>query len=378
MRSDDVSAQRNVRFDCAHYQGSRPCAPHKHHGVTCAACEYYEPVRERVLIVKLGAMGDVLRTTALIPDIRAAHPQGEITWMTLSESLPILRFVDGVDRIVDAKDAAVFLAARQFDVLYNFDNDDEAVALAAAARARQKRGFRIGSSGHCEGVHEGGDPRLFELGLWDDLKRRNTTSYLTMLAATAGVQYGGARPHLRLPGRAEESGDPAAARRCIGINTDAGTRWLRKQWNLPYVEQAVDAFVSKGYDVVLFGGEPLLPFNQMLARRFDSRVRAANTAGDFEALCREIASVDVLVTGDTLAMHVAWALGVPLVTLFGPTSAAEIDIGPQDVKLFAGDLDCLGCYLHTCEVTPHCMDRLTPELVVGAVDSRIHAALETS
>jgi len=336
-------------------------------------------VRQRIAIIKLGAMGDVLRTAALVPDICATHPDATLVWVTLSDSVPLLRLVRGIDHVIDAASAPMLFAGQQFDVVYNFDNADEGVALAAAATAKHKRGFRMGSSGHCEGVYDGGDTRLFELGLWDDLKRRNRTSYLTLLAATAGLKYSGSRPNLDLPRRVETNLGAqleSAAKTCIGINTDAGTRWIRKQWNLPYVEEAVAAFVAKGCDVVLFGGDSLQPFNEMLAARFSKYVRAAKTAGDFQSLCRAISHVDVLLTGDTLAMHIAWALNVPQVVLFGPTSAPEIDIDAQDIKLFADDLECLGCYLHTCDVKPHCMDRLTPELVVSAVESRLHAACE--
>lgn len=370
---------REIRFDCAHYRGSRPCAPHKKHGVICSACEYYTVVRERLAVIKLGAMGDVLRTAALLPDIRASHPEAEIIWITLPESAALLAAVEGVDRIVVASESPLIGLFGEFDWLYNFDNADEGVALAKSIPTKGRRGFKAGASGHCEGVYEGGDSRLFELGLWDDLKRQNTTSYLTMLAATAGLKYSGHRPKLRRPGTyAPELRDKksASGRQSIGINTDAGTRWLRKQWNLPYVEQAVDMFVADGYDVVLFGGAALQPFNDSLANRLPGRVTSAKTAGDIDALVQAIAQIDVLLTGDTLAMHIAWALDVPTVALFGPTSSAEIDLAAADVKLFADNLNCLGCYLHTCDINPHCMDRLTPDLVVNAVKSRLLAANE--
>lgn len=319
-------------------------------------------------------MGDVLRTTALLDDIRNAHPQAFVTWFTAPESVPLLRSVPGVDRIVDFTQGYATVESLRFDVLYSLDNAHEGVALAAALKAEIKRGFKMGRLGQCEGVYSGGDDTLFELGLWDDLKKKNRESYLKLLAASAGLKYSGNRPKLRLAEneRAEaEAHFGALPHPRVGINTDAGARWLRKQWNLPYVETAVDHFVARGYGVILYGGAGLEPFNAALAARYPGFVESASTARNVRGLFAAVAQADVLLTGDTLAMHAAWALGVPIVALFGPTSAPEIDLASHDIKMTAEGLDCLGCYRHTCEVDPHCMDRLTPESVVRAVEFRL-------
>ena len=56
----------DVRRDCLHFRGDMPCAPHKTDGVHCADCPDFKPRRGRMLIVKLGAAGDVVRTTLLL------------------------------------------------------------------------------------------------------------------------------------------------------------------------------------------------------------------------------------------------------------------------------------------------------------------------
>ena len=81
---------RYLRPDCRNYRGSRPCDPHKKTGSICESCAYFEAVEGTVCIIKLGAMGDVLRTLALLPDIRARHPNAPIVWITQGESLPLL------------------------------------------------------------------------------------------------------------------------------------------------------------------------------------------------------------------------------------------------------------------------------------------------
>jgi len=68
-----------LKTDCRHVRWDRPCAPHKLRGKSCAGCDEYEPVARRVLVVKLAATGDVLRTTAFLPAIHAAWPGARVT-----------------------------------------------------------------------------------------------------------------------------------------------------------------------------------------------------------------------------------------------------------------------------------------------------------
>jgi heptosyltransferase-2 len=78
-----------VKTDCRFFRGDIPCKPHKAHGVHCADCPYYEPIKERILIIKLGAIGDVIRTTPLLRKLREVYPQSQIWWITRSpEVLP--------------------------------------------------------------------------------------------------------------------------------------------------------------------------------------------------------------------------------------------------------------------------------------------------
>jgi heptosyltransferase-2 len=55
-----------VHTDCRHFRGDVPCTPHKKDGVHCESCPFYDPVDKKILIIKLGAIGDVIRTTPLL------------------------------------------------------------------------------------------------------------------------------------------------------------------------------------------------------------------------------------------------------------------------------------------------------------------------
>ena len=69
--------------DCLHFLGHIPCKPHKEQGFHCENCPAYMPIEKRILIIKLGAMGDVIRTTPLITRYKKRFPHAKFTWITL-------------------------------------------------------------------------------------------------------------------------------------------------------------------------------------------------------------------------------------------------------------------------------------------------------
>lgn len=77
-----------VKTGCRHFRADRPCAPHKQTGVLCPECSACDPVDRRLLIIKLAADGDVLRTTSLLPALRRRFPRAHLTWLTESSAEP--------------------------------------------------------------------------------------------------------------------------------------------------------------------------------------------------------------------------------------------------------------------------------------------------
>ncbi len=79
-----------------------------------------------------------------------------------------------------------------------------------------------------------------------------------------------------------------------------------------------------------------------------------------------VEACDLLVSSDTLGMHVAIARRKPVVVLFGSTSAVEIDLFDLGEKVVT-DFPCAPCYKRTCNFDPWCMEKLMPEQVEAAV-----------
>ena len=107
-----------VHYDCPHFLGHKPCVFRR----PCAGCPHYAPVGKRILIIKLAAAGDVLRTTPLLRGLRRAFPDSHITWLTESEVVPLLEGVAEIDRLQPYNFESVLqLSHETFDQLYCFD-----------------------------------------------------------------------------------------------------------------------------------------------------------------------------------------------------------------------------------------------------------------
>jgi tetratricopeptide (TPR) repeat protein len=84
----------------------------------------YDPIHERILIVKLGATGDVLRTTSCLPPLKARYPRSHITWVTRSSSRAGLAGNPAIDRVLTVDGNYLeFLMAEEFDLAIGPDAD---------------------------------------------------------------------------------------------------------------------------------------------------------------------------------------------------------------------------------------------------------------
>ena len=364
----------NFHLDCRHFAGDRPCGPHKREGVSCPDCVHYDRIEMRVLIVKLAAAGDVLRTTSILEPLRERHPGAHVTWVTASSARPLLERNPWIDRVLGFAGALpVELQVEEFDLIINLDAAPDSCAIATAAQAPRRLGFGLTPAGspvplHEEAVH------WYEMGLDDERKRRNTRSYPSLLYDILGFEGEVREPILELSdeeiafGRAFlERAQYPAGRSLVGLNTGAGGRWEFKKWTFEGYCALIEKLIAEDVFVVLLGGPEEGERNAQLAARFGSAVADSGTRNTMREFAGIVNTLDAVVTGDTLAMHIAMARKVPTVVLFGPTSHAEIDVFGRGEKIFASELDCLCCYLMRCDKDPNCMNSIHPDTVHAAV-----------
>jgi ADP-heptose:LPS heptosyltransferase len=375
---------RPIAYDCRYFLGDRPCVWHKREGAVCV-CDRYVPVASTTLLIKLDAVGDVLRTTCLLPVMERAWPGQKLAWITRSEAAPLLEHNPWIaETLVYGPDALTQLSARRFDRVINLDAGKVSAGLAAAARGEEKIGYVLDERGFVKPTNDAAEEWL-RLGIFDDLKKANTRSYQEIMCSILGLETDGLRYVLelteaehrvareRLLGLGADPGLPS-----LGIHTGGGGRWRLKQWHGHRFRELVRRLKGErgdGLQILLFGGPLERDLNRGLAEELRGHVfdtGCENSVREFAALVSHCA---VMLSGDSLAMHVALAVGARAVVLFGPTSHAEIELFGRGEKVIP-DMDCLVCYKQECDFVPHCMDLITVRAVEAAVVRQFRSAGE--
>ncbi len=362
-----------LAVDCRFFLGDRPCVWHKREGAVCR-CTRYEAIGSRVLLIKLDAMGDVLRTTSLLPVIAAQHSRPFITWLTRQESVALLENNPLVDEVIGyGPDSAVHLMTRRFDRVINLDAGRISAGLASLAQSPRKDGFVLHQDGYVQPTNPAADAWL-HMGVDDERKGQGTRTYQAWMTDILGSESNTSGYVFQLrqgeveAGRAHlDSIGLDSSRPVVGLNTGAGGRWPLKQWRLDGFVELIDRLGRiDGVQFLLLGGPAEQARNDAIRKAavvpvFDPGCQ--NTVRHFASL---MSHCDVVVTGDTLAMHLALSLLCRTVVLFGPTSAPEIELYGLGEKIVP-TMDCLSCYKTACDFSPNCMDLIASEAVSSAV-----------
>jgi heptosyltransferase-2 len=154
----------------------------------------------------------------------------------------------------------------------------------------------------------------------------------------------------------------------VGLNTGAGDRWQFKRWGERETSALSAALHDRfGVGVIVCGGPAEAERNRrIVAGAARGGVVAAPTDLGLLEFAALIERCSLLVTSDTLALHLAIAAATPLVAFFGPTSAAEVDLLAGPGEKVVTPLECRCCYLATCDKRPHCMTAIPVQAMLEA------------
>jgi ADP-heptose:LPS heptosyltransferase len=374
--------KREVAYNCKYYLGDRPCVCHKQKGVVCR-CEQYAPLKGNLLIIKLDAMGDVLRTTCLLPLIAKSWPGMRITWITRQESVPLLEHNPYISDIVPfGNDAFVHLSSRAFDRVINLDAGKISSGMAAMAKSWEKTGYILHEDGYVIATNETAGDWL-RMGIFDDLKQSNKRSYQDIMCSILGLPCEGLEYVLELTNEEMHEGRKYLAslgvktnKKIIGIHTGGGGRWPLKQWREEGFIDLITGLtkdLNDSAEIILLGGPLERELNKRIMRRVKGSVYDTGCDNGVRAFASMVDCCSVVLSGDSLAMHITLARRRQVVVLFGPTSHAEIELFGLGEKIVP-DLGCLACYKTSCEISPNCMQSITIDRVKAAVLRQLAAA----
>jgi lipopolysaccharide heptosyltransferase I len=328
----------------------------------------------RILVVRLGSLGDLVHTLPAVAALRRAHPTAEIDWLVDAPHRELLTLVPVISSIVTLANRSVGawldtrreLRRRRYDVALDFQGLVKSAALARLSGAARvlgfdRRGAREGAAAflYSERVAgEGGhviDKNLrlaAAAGARTDVKEFPIGPVSSAALATIRAQVPGAFALL----------NPGAA-------------WPNKRWPAASFAR-VARHLGERHGVrsaVLWG-----PAEEPLARDVVAASEGAafgappTRLADLVAIAREAC---LMVSGDTGPTHIAAAVGTPVVSMFGPTNPARNGPwNPSDIALSRYE-QCACHYARTCRRGAEwCLATITVEDVLAAVDRRTATA----
>ena len=300
---------------------------------------------DRVLIIKLGysetlvneisrktSLGDVLRSTVLLDNFKDAH----VTWLVDEKAVALLKGNPLINRILPYDLTSVLqLQAERFDTIVNLEKVAGICALSDGLTAWRRFGFRFDPEKGIAMAYDGSH-QVIEMCRNPDDKMGSGRYWEDFLFEMVESKWNHETPKIGYKPKSTEHID-------IGFNHQVGDKWPVKAWPHNYW---VNLKEQIGNDYTISWQEGL---------------------GSIEDYIEWINSVRLLITNDSLGLHIAHALGKKIIALFGPTLSSEIYI-KDGVKLLPdGDFDCLPCLSTECHLEKSCMYSIAPERVLKAI-----------
>ena len=313
-----------------------------------------------ILIIKLGAIGDVIRTTSILHGLKAKYKNCRIEWVTKKESFDVLKNNNLVDKICLIDNAL----NKKYDLVISLDDDFEACELASKVNSKRIIGAYLKNN---QKLYTNDSSLWFDMGLIsrfgkqkaDALKAKNKRTYPEIMYKILGLNYRKQEPILILNKSELNFGKKFAINNkinqknnIIGINTGAGGRWEDKKLGIEETAELIDKLNKiKNVKILLFGGHEEKERNKKIKVLVKTKIIDAGCGNSLMEFASLVNLCHVLVTSDSLALHIGIGLKKRIVAFFCPTSPNEIELYSRGIKLIPKK-GCVCCYKPKCDISP--------------------------
>jgi len=327
-----------------------------------------------ILIIKLGALGDVLRTTGILKGLHNRYGNPKIFWLTKPQSFPLLEKNPLIHKVASIDDWEEILGT-DFDLVISLDDEEEACKIAREAKKKSIVGVYLDENGkRAYTKSEWFDMSLLGGPDRDELKKRNTKTFQQHMAEMLGIEKTEMEPMIFLGEKEKqfqrkfrEENNISAGEILIGINTGAGERWQYKKLGEEKTANLINSiYENLGYRAILLGGHEERERNARIAAQAKVPLIDAGTDHPLLEFAAIVDLCDILITSDSLALHIGTALKKKVIVFFGPTSIAEIELFGRGKKI-APRMTCLVCYKRRCDFNPACMHLITVDQLLMAI-----------
>lgn len=304
----------------------------------------------KILIVKIGwveflderieqivSLGDVFRTTVILH----LYKNDNVTWLTAPEAIPLLYGINYINRIMPFNLLSVLqLQAEYFDVIINLEKVPGICALVDNMKAGKKYGFRLNPvNGNIEAYH--GAEKVLKISQDNALKKKlNTQTYQEFLYELVGAEWKGEEYILGYKPKTKVIFD-------VGLNHHIGAKWPTKHWGSENWNKLEEILKAKGYKV--------------------SRQRGLS---NIEEYIDWLNSCKLIVTHDSLGLHLALALKKKVIVLYGPTYSNEVYMYNRGYKLLPPvNRKCIPCMKPLCIYKRPCIKYIKVEEVIKYIET---------
>jgi heptosyltransferase I len=320
-----------------------------------------------VLVVRLGALGDIVHTVPAVHALTSALPQARVDWLVEKRHKPVLDLFALKVQPIELQRGSVgaFLAAmrglreRGYDVALDFQGLLKSAVLARGSGARRVIGFAR------DALREPLASRFYTESVDPGQARHIIQKNLSLLKAL-GIEEAG----ISLPLRARHAG--AISDRHVVLNAGAG--WPNKQWPPDrFGALAIALQRSRGLRSIVTWG----PGEESLAQAVvseSSGAAALAPATTLEELMALVASAALVVSGDTGPIHMAAAAAAPIVGIYGPTDPMRNGPWAPDDICVSRFSECVCHHKRRCHRTTRCLDDITVDEVLAAAETRLDRA----
>ncbi len=334
-----------------------------------------------ICLFKTGAIGDVLMTTPLVRTLRARFPQARIDYWVGSWSAPVMKNNPHLDHIIAFDEKHILrrnplavhrlahaIRRQRYDLMFVLDFSYLANVFAAWCRVPIRIGFDRNGGGFPNTLNVPYGKRIYDVDSYLHLARlvgaRPRAHQIELVLTASEKKFAQAffQKEKLLP--TTTIGIAPGGARNPGMTLDI------KRWPAERFAAVAEALTRKGWRVLLIGG----PDDRDAAAVVQQHVPTAiNAVGRFPlrrsaALIKQCAS---LICNDSGPMHLAVAVGTPVIALFGPTDPKKLAPRRQHDRVLWKHPDKMPCYkdgkLMACTDRHACIQRITIQDVLRAV-----------
>lgn len=361
-------------LNCRFFNGYKPCGK----SLNCNRdCKEFSPVQEKILIVHLEALGAVLRATSILPAIKRKYPNSQITWVTQAPAHHLLQNIKSLDRVFTTNPNDLLqLRALNFDFAFCLDKSLKAVGVLVQTQCNNVKGFVADGNGvivpaNIDAIE------LWELGLSNELKffkNTKTENQLLIESLSLGnyqfdtyqVCLTEREKELSASKRWQWGGDKEVI---VGLNTGCSPTIPYKKLSVQGQRELIRRILANhNVKIVLLGGPEDTERNIQISEGLN--VICSDTEKGLRDGLTSVEACDVVVSGDSLGMHMAIGLKKYVVAWFGPTCSHEIELYGRGEKVLT-TAKCSPCWSRSCHKSVMCYDLVNLDQIVKAIERGI-------